>query len=222
MKDLFISPKDMGKVDRDAIEVVGIPSIVLMENAKNAIVQWILENVDGKLFYIFAGPGNNGGDALAVGRELLIQENQVKIYLLGNPNKGSKDYRTNLDILKKLNAEIVKIDHSFDFNDLEMDLKIEATIIDGIFGTGLERTVEGDFAKVIEIINRSENFVLSIDIPSGLNGDTGEEMGICVHSSMTLTLQLPKKCFKNFKGNYKVVKIGIPDISIKRALENKE
>ncbi len=208
----------MGKVDRDAIEVVGIPSIVLMENAKSAIVQWIIENLQEDNFYVFAGPGNNGGDALAVGRELLIQGKNVRIFLLGKPDKGSSDYKINLEILKNLKADLTLIDEQYDFNNLSYELANKGVIIDGIFGTGLEREVKGNFAKTIGIINSSNNFVLSIDIPSGLSGDTGKEMGICINAAMTLTLQLPKKCFMDYSGRYKVVKIGISEISIERAL----
>lgn len=224
MTERFVSPQTMQKIDRDAIEKIGIPSIVLMENAKQAITSWMRAHITGDHYYIFAGPGNNGGDALAVARDLLLAGQSVQVYLLGDPGNASIDFQVHLNILKNINCDLYQIDEHFDFDTLQEEIKNneaqgEVWVLDGIFGTGLDRPVTGLFKAAIECVNKSAAQVLAIDIPSGLNGETGEVMGVAVAADQTLTLQLPKNCFKNYSAPYEVLDIGIPQLSIDRVLQ---
>ena len=219
MKDTYIHPKTMGLIDKDAIEMVGIPSIVLMENAKNAIKNWIDQNTDYDKYIVVTGVGNNGGDGLALARDLYLDQKDVKVYIIGNIKNSTKDFEINLNILNNLEVDIINIKEKKDLEDLKSSITADTMIIDGIFGTGLSRDVEGLYKDAIEIINQSKGYVLSIDIPSGINAETGDIMGVAVDADTLLTLQLPKLFLKNYQKEYQVLDIGIPKLSIQRVLK---
>lgn len=205
-----LTAAEMQAVDRYAIEIIGIPSIVLMENAKNAIMKHIPK--EGRRYQVVASTGNNGGDGLAIARELLLQEKDVEVFLLGDPEKGSEDFKINYRIYRNLFGKITKI------NELTLQnlgsVDEEDVIIDAIFGTGLQREIEGLYRKAIERINQSASFVISVDIPSGLDSDDGSIHGIVVEADRIVTLQCLKKGLLHIKGEIFVEDIGIPQVAI--------
>lgn len=185
-----------------------------MENAKAQISKHILDKKFAKA-YVFASVGNNGGDGLAVARDIYNAEKYVKVYVIGKIEKASTDFKINYDILKKLDVEIEFVDENTKFDITENDL-----IVDSIFGTGLKRDIEGIYKDVIDMINDTQAFVVSVDMPSGLDSDENKIHNVAVKADLLVTLQLPKKSLQDYEGEYVVENIGIPEKSIKHVLNN--
>lgn len=217
---ISVSGEEMKLIDKYCIENLGIPGIVLMENAALKVLKNIEMN-KYNTFVIVCGVGNNGGDGLALGRHLMVQGKKVRFFILGNMDRGSNDFSVNYNIIKNINGDIVHIDSDKKLSLFKDSIIDSDIIIDSIFGTGLTRNVEGIFKDVILSINKSGKYVISIDIPSGLDGNTGKILGICVKASKTITFQLLKRGLagmEKFAGEIIVEPIGIPDMVIDAVL----
>lgn len=182
---------EMRLMDRCAVEKFGIAEEILMENAGLAALGLIRNKtgVHGRKFVIFCGSGNNGGDGLVVARLIHSGGGLVKVFLLSDSDKYKGAAKANFAIIKRLPIEVVQL------KNLAMAKKDAAhcdMIIDAILGTGLDRNVTGLIAEVIALINKSKKKVLSLDIPSGVNGNTGEAMGAAVRADYTVAFGLPK------------------------------
>ena len=184
--------EQMRDLDRRAIENFGIPREFLMENAGEAVYFVILKEhgIKNKKFIIFCGGGNNGGDGLVVARKIHSTGGEVRIFLLGDEKKFRGSAKKNLEIVSRLPIEITPME--------SIKLKKEDVIqcdavVDALFGTGLTRAVDGTYKEAIHLINQSGKPVFSIDIPSGINGNTGQIMGEAVKSDCTVTFGLPKR-----------------------------
>ncbi len=162
-----------------------------MENAGQAAYFTILSRigVNGKKFMVICGAGNNGGDGFVVARKLLSSGGAVQIVLLGDPDKYRGAARFNLDIALAMGIDIEPFDDPETFTRQTDGSDV---VVDAVFGTGLTRTVEGKYREAIEIINESRKTVVSLDIPSGVSGDTGRVMGAAVQADFTVTFGLPK------------------------------
>jgi len=206
----------MREMDAKAVEM-GIPDIVLMENA--AIKSFFelknrFDNLEGKLVVAFVGAGNNGGDALAISRHLHNARANVYIYLLADPKKLKGSAKVNYEAVRNMGIQHSVV-HSH--QDLSEQIIHEADIIiDGLFGTGLTRPVEGVYRDAIELINRSGAFVLSVDIPSGVRADTGEVLGIAVEADLTPTFALAKPGHILYPGRSYCGELVVVDISTPR------
>lgn len=182
---------EMQNMDREAIHKYGISDELLMENAGLAVFYTLAKefNIKDSSFLIFCGSGNNGGDGLVIARKLYSAGAEVRICLLDKPEKMKGAAQKNWQIIKELQLPIfftpsvVKLDSLIRSNDL---------IIDAIFGTGLTREVSGYYYQIIQSINKKNNPVISVDIPSGVNGDTGNINGIALKADYTVTFGLPK------------------------------
>ena len=206
-----VSRDEARNADKRAIETFGIPSILLMENAALAFVREVKEYA---VFAIVCSPGSNGGDGLAVARHLCILGKDVRVYIVGDPKKGSDDFKTNLKIMSKLAPEVLNTVNDDNFEEFESALRGCETCIDAIFGTGLNRPVEGIFKRVIEAMNSLATHITSVDIPSGLDCDTGEPLGVCVRATRTVTFHRMKKGLDvspQYGGDITVTYIGIPN-----------
>lgn len=209
---MYLTSKDVKDIDNYSIKELGIPEIVLMENAALKIVKSINEN--DKNIAIICGIGNNGGDGLAVGRHLLCSDKQVNFFIAGSKNKMSTACKTHYNILIKLNANIKFIENDEDLIKLKDTLKTYDLIIDSIFGIGLSREVKGIYRDVIEIMNNTSAYVLSIDVPSGLDANTGEIFGISVNASKTVTFIGEKKGFNSVNAKKHLGKVIVEQISV--------
>lgn len=183
--------QEMRKLDATAIDKYGIPEEILMENAGDAAYFVLLSRfgLPGRTFLVFCGGGNNGGDGFVVARKILSSGGRSKVFMLGDRGGYRGAARMNLEILERIGAEIVSLESP---SDAEPDIAACDGVIDAIFGTGLARDVEGRYAEVIEMINRSGRPVLSLDIPSGVHGDNGRIMGTAIQADATVTFGLPK------------------------------
>lgn len=183
--------QEMRDLDRTATEQYGIPEELLMENAGHAAYFTLMTRfgLRGRTYAIFCGGGNNGGDGFVVARKILSSGGRAKVFILGDRGKYQGAARMNLEILDRMAAEVVPLASG---EDAEHDLAHCDGVIDAVFGTGLDREVGGRYADVLHRINRSGKPVLSLDIPSGVHGDTGEVMGVAVRADATVTFGLPK------------------------------
>lgn len=215
------APAQMREIDRLAIEEYGIPGIVLMENASLRVTEEIdklLGGCKGKTVSVFAGKGNNGGDAFAVARQLSSRGAAVRVYTLFDNEDLKSDAGVNHAIIGKLGIYEQRLHE----DGLPDDMCSADILVDGIFGTGFRGEVSGLACIVIEKINSSGKPVLSIDIPSGLDGCTGRTGGICVKAGSTVTFGLPKLGMViqpgcEFCGRILVADIGLPAAAIERA-----
>ncbi|SCL92172.1 NAD(P)H-hydrate epimerase [Sporanaerobacter sp. PP17-6a] len=217
---ISVSGEEMKLIDKYCIKNLGIPGIVLMENAALKVLKNIEMN-KYNTFVIVCGVGNNGGDGLALGRHLMVQGKKARFFILGNMDRGSNDFSVNYNIIKNINGDIVHINSDEELSLFKDSIIDSDIIIDSIFGTGLTRNVEGIFKDVILSINKSEKYVISIDIPSGLDGNTGKILGICVKASKTITFQLLKRGLMGMEelaGEIIVEPIGIPNMVIDSVL----
>ncbi|MFO7568317.1 MAG: NAD(P)H-hydrate dehydratase [Smithellaceae bacterium] len=183
--------EQMRAMDRYAMETCGIAEQILMENAAMASV-FLLQNeigIRGKKFAIFCGAGNNGGDGLVAGRLIHSRGGKVKIFLVASPKKYTGAARMNYDIACNLSLDIHLLTKA---DEARAHVLHSDAVVDAIFGTGLDRDVKGLAAEVIALINDSRKPVLSLDIPSGVCGDTGRVMGVAVKADYTVTFGLPK------------------------------
>jgi len=185
------SVDEMRFMDRYAIEKLGIAEEILMENAALAAVNLLQREIgiSGKKFVIFCGSGNNGGDGMVVARLIHSCGGRVKVSLLSDSSKYRGVAKTNFAIIKQLPIELVKLESAA---TTKKDIAHCDLIIDAILGTGLDRPVTGLASDVIALINKSKKKVLSLDIPSGINGNTGEVMGTAVRANYTVSFGLPK------------------------------
>lgn len=206
---MSISREEMIKLDKNAIENYGIRSIVLMENAAMGVFNEV-KNYNS--FTIVCASGNNGGDGIALARHLLLNKKVVDVFII--EGKKSCEFAENLEILKKLTKNIYYIKEKEDINKLTNSLKNNEISIDCIFGTGLSRNISGIYKDVIDCINENSNYTIAIDIPSGLDANTGEILGVMVKSDETITLHdIKHGLLKNeFAGKIKKIYIGIPRI----------
>lgn len=217
-----VTPKQMNQIDSTCIEEFGIPGIVLMENAALCVVNEIISFMDqlqGKSIAILAGKGNNGGDAFAVSRHIFNKGAKVRLFIIAKREEITGDAATNIDIAEKSGVKYEEIISEEQIERIETVLKHADLIVDGMFGTGLKGNVTGVAEKIIKLINTSEVPVIAIDIPSGINGETGKVMGVAVKASKTVTFGLPKigliihpGC--EYAGVIKTVDIGIPHKAI--------
>ncbi len=204
----ILSAEQTRKADAYTIANEPIKSIDLMERASQAFVDWFtLKFSTNKSILIIAGSGNNGGDALAIARLLYNQQYNVKIFLSSPNSKGSKDYNLNLARLPK-KITLLKTTN--------LDCEI---IIDGIFGSGIARPIEGELGTLIDKINGSGKLIVSVDIASGLIPDGLPVEGSVIKPDFTVSFQLPKLAFmlpenSNNVGQWVMVDIGLNDAII--------
>ncbi len=182
---------EMRALDGTAIEEYGIPEELLMENAGLAVYFVLSQEfgVKDKRFLIFCATGNNGGDGLVVARKIHSDGGDVKVLILGDPGKFKGAAKTNYRIVSRLPIVVEQLES---IEAAQADVARCDAIVDAIFGTGLTRDVGGLYRDVVELINGSGKTVFSVDIPSGVHGDTGKVMGVAVKADYTVTFGLPK------------------------------
>lgn len=187
--------EEMRKIDRLAAEEYGLPELLLMESAGHRVAQameHLLGSVSGKTICVLAGSGNNGGDAFAAARYLSNMGAKIKIFLTCEPahlKTASSRMKKSSD---KMGLEVHGLEEDRDWNRLHLALKFADGILDGILGTGFNGELKKKVLRLIEEVNEAGKKVLSIDIPSGVEADTGRISTVAVMADMTLTLGIPK------------------------------
>ena len=205
--------------DAASIAEQNISSLELMERAVHACLQWVEQNFSNqKLFYIFCGNGNNGGDGLALTRLLIQNAYHTKAVLLNPHQAFSNDATANLKLLKEIAPQNIQDWENVDWTAISED----AIIIDAIFGTGLNRALEGEIARQIQSLNKLPNTKISIDIPSGLFTDKLSNADDTVFSAdYTLSFQTYKRSFLHSESAKFTGKIEVLNIGLSKAFEEK-
>lgn len=214
----LVTANEMQQMDRQTIESFGLPGIILMENAGRGAFRSFLKRYPGALNQrvgVFAGRGNNGGDGFVIARYLAMKNIKVTVYLLARKDKVKGDALANLDLLPPLEVPVIEIPDPAAFSKHEPAMRHQNIWIDAILGTGLKSDVKGFFKQVIRFLNDSNKPVFAVDIPSGLNSDTGLPCGICVRADSTATFGFPKIGHHvtpgtDYTGHLTVIDIGIP------------
>ena len=218
-KERTLSRDQVREVDRRAIQDYGIPGIVLMENASRAVADFArrrLSSLVNPRVVVVTGTGNNAGDGFAVARLLHNAQLPVVVFLAGDPARITGDARTNLEIIQRMQLDIRTLSQDQQALDgLRTELAKADLVIDAIFGTGLSGQVHGFYAQVIETLNAADSPILAVDIPSGLDCDTGLPLGLAVRAVATVTFVARKKGFvapgaDAYTGQVHIADIGAP------------
>ncbi len=225
MKAVFA--EEMRELDRRTVEEAGMPSLLLMENAGRAVAEAAMSmltenNTATRKACLFVGKGNNAGDALVAARYLINFGFSVRLLLFSNPSDFASDTALNFNILKSMQADMLTVKSEHDWDRALVYGTYADLLVDGLLGTGLRGPVEGSFARAIELMNSCGKKILSIDVPSGVNSDSGEVGGPAVRATQTVTLCLPKVGLllppgNIYTGRLVVAPIGMPANIIENA-----
>ena len=210
----YLKTQLIRQIDQAAVRELGMPSLLLMENAARGTCE-VLESMEpqGRIV-IVCGPGNNGGDGLAMARLLAAKGIASDVYLVHGDKTLTDDARSNREFLHRAGIAVYE-------GETETVCQILTTlassdwIIDALLGTGIRGDLRSPYREVVESINLSPACVLSIDVPSGLDADQGEPCGVAVHADVTVTFVATKAGFRNesaksYLGHVEVRHIGIP------------
>jgi NAD(P)H-hydrate epimerase len=238
--DFTLSRDEVRELDRRAIHDFGVPGVVLMENAGRGCAELLMHlNPDRKPTVILCGPGNNGGDGFVIARHLDNHGWPVTLFAVEPPHRIENppnprpirtgwdfgglppDAGTNFRIVSRSGIEFFPhgpvLCPGSQSNLTDKIVKQHGWIVDALFGTGLTRAIGAPYTEFAALINASGNPVLAVDIPSGLDCDTGEPLGPTVRATHTATFVAPKKGFRNPKsrdwtGEVHVIDIGTPRV----------
>ena len=185
----------MREADRRTIDEIGIPSIVLMENAGRAVADAIDARFAARergRVAVLCGRGSNGGDGLVVARVLAAREAAVSVVLLARAEEVKGDARTNLDIARRLGLTVTEASGTAAWEAIRPQVAAADLVVDALVGTGLRAPLEGLLATVVADVNAARRPVVAVDLPSGLSADTGACIGACLEARITVTLGAPK------------------------------
>ncbi len=220
-----VNAKQMQDLDKYTIEKIGIPGVVLMENAGRQVVEKMLDyfpNLKSQKVVIICGKGNNGGDGLVISRYLATKNMEVEVLLLSKADSLKGDARVNCQIAQNLHIPIYEIQSEEDFQNKKGLFLSADVFVDALFGTGFTPPVKGLAAEIIQIVNNTQKPVVSVDIPSGLSSDLSHPCDPHIKAKLTVTFALPKlahllppSCLS--MGKLEIVDIGIPEGVVQEA-----
>src|SRR3954453_13219953 len=190
-----LSAAQMREADRRTTDDIGIPSLVLMENAGRqavAAMEAMYSDLLDRQVGLLGGRGNNGGDGFVIARTLVQRGVDVAVFLIGSVGDVRGDARVNLEVLGRLGLTIVEVADSQAWELHFSEVSDCSLIVDAIFGTGLNAPVSGLIESVITDVNASGIPVVSIDLPSGLSADSCDTIGESIEAGTTVTLGAPK------------------------------
>jgi ADP-dependent NAD(P)H-hydrate dehydratase / NAD(P)H-hydrate epimerase len=213
-----LNTAQMREADRRTVDEIGIPSLVLMENAGRqavAAIEAVHSDILERQVAVLCGPGSNGGDGFVVARTLMQRGIDVSVFLIGRVADVRGDARINLEILGRLGLTVVEVADSQAWELHFSEVSDCTLIVDAIFGTGLSRPVSGFIESVVADVNASGIPVVAIDLPSGLSADSAEPIGPSIEAGLTVTLAAPKLPLvlppgETHAGDIVIADIGIP------------
>ena len=212
----IVTAHEMQAIDQSAIKNYQLPGLVLMENAGRGVASLMhrkITDLNTKKVMVIAGTGNNGGDGFVIARHLHNSGVKVEILLLGKRSQLKSDARTNADIAFKMKLPIHEVSEN-NFNSKNHSLRHCHVIVDAIFGTGLSKPAGGLFQKAIKKINSAGKFVVAVDIPSGIDSDSGQWLGPHVQAQLTAALGLMKRSHLLYPAAEAMGDVEVLDISI--------
>jgi len=214
-----LSREEVRGIDRRAADECGMPTLILMENAGRGAAAWLRDRLatSADRVVIACGPGNNGGDGGVVARHLDAWGIPVRVVWFAEPGRLRGDAAAQWTIVEKSGIQQSAWDDSVADASPRLDALFAGAdwVVDALLGTGLTRPVEGTLRNVIEAINRSGKPVLALDLPSGLDADSGQPLGNAVRATATATFVAPKLGFgspeaRNYTGEVVIIEIGAP------------
>ncbi|MFA4988683.1 MAG: NAD(P)H-hydrate epimerase [Candidatus Omnitrophota bacterium] len=211
----LLTAEEAGELDRKAVSEFGMPVLLLMENAGRAVSDEALKWLRGRVLKtaVFCGSGNNGGDGLCAARHLVTHGIKPDIYLAGDAPCAKNEAGANLDILLRMKQKIIPLTPSRVIS-LRNRISAYGLIVDALLGVGIKGAPRYMYQKTIETINSSSAYILSVDIPSGMQADSGEIPGACIKADKTVTFVARKRCMalnpaRKYCGRITVRSIGI-------------
>ena len=215
---MLVTGKQMKAIDAYTIHTIGVPSLVLMERAALKVAQ-AAESLweKGDTIWAVCGTGNNGADGVAAARMLHLKGYPVRVFLVGNPDKGTEEFRTQLKIAGNVGL--------FTLPWQEGEKEECGLLIDAVFGVGLSRPVEGEYRQCIKMLEaKSIRRTVAVDVPSGIHGDTGTVMGIALRADLTVTFGWEKTGTalypgREYAGRVEVADIGFPGQALEAVKE---
>ncbi len=215
---ILVTAAEMQAMDHHTIDEFGIPGRVLMENAGRGATRFLLQqfpDVQDKKVGVIAGRGNNGGDGFVIARYLKQRNIFVGVYLLGNADTVRGDARANLKLLKPLGVPVIEIPDEKAFRQCMSEMDNFELWVDAILGTGLKSEVKAFYRTIINYINDRQKSVFAVDLPSGINADTGQICGVCIRADATATFAYPKIGHMVYPGaaccgSLETIDIGVP------------
>jgi NAD(P)H-hydrate epimerase len=225
MKLPSLSCQEARMVDQIAMTEFAVPSVILMENAGRNATRILLDQGCTGPVLIACGKGNNGGDGFVMARHLDNREIPVEIFLTANPKELRGDAKINFEIVRESGISVQRLDPENHFQNFKSALAKCDWVVDALLGTGVSGGIKGIYKTVIEEINQSKSKVLSVDIPSGMDCDTGNTLGTCIKANCTVTFVARKKGFDNpeskiHTGIVHVADIGVPRVVLNKIIEN--
>jgi len=191
----IMSVRQAKEFDIMAREKLGLSVLVLMENAGRSVAEEalkVLKDKERTAVAVVCGKGNNGGDGLVACRHLLCWGIKPNIFLAAKINEVRGEARVNLDILLKMKQKVVEVNNK-NLALVRRTILESGLIIDALLGIGIKREVNGIFRDLINIINVSKAYVIAVDVPSGLDADSGKALGCCVKADKTVTFLAKKR-----------------------------
>lgn len=210
-----LSREAVRSVDQRTIEEFGLPGIALMENAGRGVFELLLSlGVKGPV-KICAGKGNNGGDGFVIARHLDNARIPVQIYLFADPDQLTGDAAINYRVVERMELEIRCDPGLNNPEEFQHFLEDADWIVDAMLGTGIQGTIRSPYTTAIQIMNQTKKNILAVDLPSGLDCDTGLPLGDCIAAMHTATFVAEKKGFalpasKRYTGTLSILDIGAP------------
>lgn len=212
-----LSRQQVRRIDSAAVQQLGLSGLVLMENAARGLCEVIRSTGSWPAITIVAGPGNNGGDGLAAARLLAADQSitsEVQVLLIRGGKSLSADAQANLMILRKCGIPVDELSPE-SAAELIAGLPADSLLVDALLGTGVRGTVSAPFLSIITAINRSHATKIAVDVPSGLDCDSGEPCGAAVRAGHTVTFVAAKPGLltpsgREFCGRLHVKHIGVP------------
>jgi NAD(P)H-hydrate epimerase len=202
----------MRKIDQKAV-AYGMPIELMMENAGREICNQVLKKIKkGKIkkILVIAGKGNNGGGVISASRHLVINGISLKLIVIGTKNSLSTSSKLHLSLIRK-NPKIQIIFSSKNIQKILLEIKNSELILDGIFGIGINKNIIEPHYSIISAINDSKSYIISNDVPSGIDADSASKYNIAIKSNHLVVLHKPKKWMSKIKPpKFTVVSIGIP------------
>ena len=211
--------EEMRRLDKLALDKLGLTGLVLMENAGRAVADGVKDTIGpvaGRRIFVLAGKGNNGGDGLVAARHLENEGANVRVFLFGVPDELSTDAKVNYGILTAVGSDVVSVREERDWRRVQLALPFADCLIDALVGTGAQGALTGAIERAAELLNAAHRPVVSVDIPSGIDADTGAAFGTAAQATRTVTLAMPKPGLflypgAGFTGALAVADIGIPN-----------
>jgi len=210
-----MSREEVRSIDARAISQFHIPGVVLMENAGRGAAELLMKQTPTGSILICAGKGNNGGDGFVIARHLSISGHTVEVLLFCDPEEQAGDALINFQIIEASRIPIHVFGNQPNYELLAKRFSSAEWVVDALLGTGTQGELRDPFPQIIQCLNQSEKKVMAVDLPSGMDCDSGQPIGECVVANLTATFVAPKLGFTQpdaarFTGDVHVIGIGVP------------